>query len=188
MKLIRAVAVLMLSCSTLAYGSGAQAPAVNPDAKLLQDFTKRVDDYVTLQRKLERESPPPKPTTDQARIEASKDALAVRIRAARDNARQGDIFSPEIAALFRKLMHPEMKGADGKEAKQTVRDEAPAAIALKVNAEYPENQPLPTVPPNLLAALPRLPKELEYRIVNNDLILRDVHANLIVDFIPKAIR
>jgi hypothetical protein len=61
-------------------------------------------------------------------------------------------------------------------------------MVLKVNARYPEAAPLPTVPPNLLASLPPLPKDLEYRIVGNDLILRDVHANVIIDFIPMAIR
>ena len=40
---------------------------------------------------------------------------------------------------------------------------------------------------NLLATLPQLPEDLEYRIVGKDLILRDVHANVIVDFIPGII-
>jgi len=187
MKLSRCVVVLMLSYAPLVHGSAGQPPAVNPDAKLLQDFTSRVGAYVTLQKKLERGLPPQKPTKDPAQIKASEEALAARMRAARANARQGDIFTPEIAALFRRLMHPEVKGPDASTTRHTVRDEAPAAIALKVNASYPDNQPLPTVPPNLLAALPRLPEQLEYRIVNNDLILRDVHANLIVDYITKAI-
>jgi hypothetical protein len=29
---------------------------------------------------------------------------------------------------------------------------------------------------------------MEYRVVGKDLVLRDVDANLIVDFIPNAIR
>jgi hypothetical protein len=59
---------------------------------------------------------------------------------------------------------------------------------LKVNAKYPEGAALPTVPANLLATLPQLPEDLEYRIVGKDLILRDVHANVVVDFIPGIIR
>ncbi len=59
---------------------------------------------------------------------------------------------------------------------------------MKVNARYPEDAPLPTVPPNLLASLPQLPEDLEYRILGRNLILRDVHANVIVDFLPKAIQ
>jgi len=38
------------------------------------------------------------------------------------------------------------------------------------------------------AHLPRLPKDLTYRFVGNALILIDVHANLILDFIQNAIR
>src|SRR5262245_56654538 len=186
MKLSRCTVALMLSCA-VATIAGGQTPTVNPDAKVLQDFTTRVKAYVDLQRKLERESPPPKSTKDPAQIKGAQDALAARIRQARATSRQGDIFTPEITAHFRKLLHPEAKGPDARETKSMVRDEAPAAVTLKVNAAYPENQPLPAVPPNLLAALPRLPESLEFRFVNNDLILRDVHANLIVDYIPKAI-
>jgi hypothetical protein len=35
--------------------------------------------------------------------------------------------------------------------------------------------------------LPPLPAELEYRVVGHSLILRDIEANLIVDFIVNAI-
>jgi hypothetical protein len=35
--------------------------------------------------------------------------------------------------------------------------------------------------------LPRLPKDLEYRIMGHDLALHDIGPNLIVDFIPGAI-
>jgi hypothetical protein len=38
------------------------------------------------------------------------------------------------------------------------------------------------VPVTLLLNLPRLREELEYRIVDKHLILRDVQANIIVDF------
>ena len=85
-------------------------------------------------------------------------------------------------------MYPELKGEEGAETKRAIKEDQPAAVALTVNARYPDDQPLPTVPPNLLASLPTLPEELEYRVVRTTLILRDVPANLIVDFIPNAIR
>ena len=44
------------------------------------------------------------------------------------------------------------------------------------------------MPPNLLAALPDLPEDLEYRIVNRDLILHDIDANIVVDVIDNAVR
>ena len=39
-----------------------------------------------------------------------------------------------------------------------------------------------TVPPNILAALPKLPEDLEYRFVNRHMILLDTHAH-IVDYV-----
>jgi hypothetical protein len=39
----------------------------------------------------------------------------------------------------------------------------------------------------LLLRLPELPEELEYRIVNCDLVLWDVHADLVIDFVPDAL-
>jgi hypothetical protein len=53
---------------------------------------------------------------------------------------------------------------------------------------YPADAPLPTVPSKVLLNLPRLPEELEYRIIDKHLILRDTKANIIVDFVPNAIR
>ena len=60
-------------------------------------------------------------------------------------------------------------------------------IVLKVNSAYPATLPRQSTPPTLLLNLPRLPKELEYRIVGRDLALHDTVTNLIVDFIPNAI-
>jgi len=185
-KLRRLALGVLLSC--LALAGSAEQQKVNPDAQLLQDFKQRVDKYMELHKRLEKQSPPLKKTDDPAKIKASQDALAAAIRTARTSAKHGEFFTPEIAKLFRRLMYPEVKGPDGAETKKAIKDDAPKAIPLKVNAKYPEGAPLPTMPPNLLANLPQLPEDLEYRIVGNDLILRDVHANLIVDFIPQAIR
>ena len=81
-------------------------------------------------------------------------------------------------------MYPELKGDDGPETKEASRaTRGRPRCRLKVNAKYPRRAPLPTVPPNLLARLPQLPEDVEYRIVGKDLILRDVDANIIVDFI-----
>jgi hypothetical protein len=186
---IASMAGVLLTAGIVHMGgtSAAQQPKVNPDAKLLQDFQQRIEKYVELRNQLKKGTPKLKETRDPAEIQASQDALAAKLRSARGQARQGEIFTPEIAGHFRKLLRPEMKGPDAAETKKTIKEDAPAGVALKVNAKFPEDEPLPTVPPNVLARLPRLPEDLEYRIVRNALILRDVHANLIVDFMLKAI-
>ncbi len=183
-----ALAVLM-SCG-IAATLGGQAQKVNPDALVLVDFTKRIESYMDLHNRLEKKAPPLKTTDDPAKIRASQEGLAAAIRAERKGAKQGEIFTPEIAAIFRRLMYPEVKGPEGAETKKAMKEDAPkpGTVPIKVNAAYPEGAPLPSVPPNLLASLPKLPEDLEFRVIGNNLILRDVHANIIVDYMPNAIR
>jgi hypothetical protein len=166
------------------------APRTNPEAEVLVDFKKRIDDYMALHNKLEKQAPPLKETKDPAKIKASQDVLAMKIREARKDAKQGDIFTPEIRQLFRRLMYPEVKGADGRATKAAITEESheTKSVPLKVNATYPDSAPLMTVPPNILAALPKLPEDLEYRFVSRNMILLDTHANVIVDFVPNAIQ
>jgi hypothetical protein len=41
--------------------------------------------------------------------------------------------------------------------------------------------------PALLQVLPPLPRELEYRFVDRDLVLIDIHADLVVDILKEAL-
>jgi hypothetical protein len=166
----------------------ATKPEANPNALVLADFTKRIDAYMEIHKDFEKGRAEQKETNDPAKIHNAQTRLADGIRAARKDAKPGDIFTPQIRSMFRRLMYPETKGAQGRETKADIKEDAPAAIALKVNANYPEGQPLPTMPSNLLANLPQLPDSLEYRVVDKHLILRDVDANIIVDYVPNAIR
>jgi hypothetical protein len=173
--------VLMLG---LPHAYAAQNPPTNPDAQVLQDFKARVDKYVELRKKADDDAPPMKKTDDPAELRTAQQGLAERIGAARTPAQQGDIFTPEIAAKFKKLLRPEVKDYG---TKATIKDDNPGTMPFKVNGPYPSKEPLSTVPPNVLASLPPLPKDIEYRFVNKHLILRDARANLIIDYIPNAI-
>ena len=55
-----------------------------------------------------------------------------------------------------------------------------------VNGAFSWRTAVPT-PPCVLAVLPPLPDELQYRFVGRDLVLVDIEANLIVDVLPEAI-
>ena len=94
-----------------------------------------------------------------------------------------------MRTAFRQLLAPELKGEDGRDAKEILKDDAPApgTVPFKVNAKYPENQPKPTMPANLLLNLPTLPEPLEYRVVGQHLLLLDTAADLIVDYILNVI-
>jgi hypothetical protein len=163
-------------------------PRVNQSAAALQDFKTRVDRYVALRKTAAANAPTLKQTTNPAEIKAAQGGLAAAIRGARADAQPGDLLTPDVQAIFRKVLAPELKGHDGAHAKEVLKDDAPLSVPLKVNAPYPEGKALPTVPTNLLINLPKLPMELEYRIVGKNLILRDTSADLIVDFMLNAVR
>ena len=164
-------------------------PSVNSGAAQMADFKMRVEKYADLHKQLAKGAATQKESSDPAQINAAKDALGAKIQAARVNAKQGDIFTPDIRAEFRRLLRPELKGEDGRDAKAILKDDAPApgSVPFKVNAKYPEGQPLPTVPAKMLITLPSLPAPLEYRIVGQHLLLLDMAADLVVDYILNAI-
>jgi len=159
-------------------------PKVNPDAAAMADFKGRVEGYAELHRQLAKGSAEQEKNSTATEIQAAKAALVTKVQAARANAKQGDFFTPAIRPVFRRLLAPELKGEDGRDAKAVLKDDAPApgSVPFKVNAKYPENQPLPSVPANLLLALPSLPAPLEYRIVGQHLLLLDTASDLIVDY------
>jgi len=203
----RWLAIAVLSCSACAAPGAEQGtsstalalqagekktstdPAVNVDAAAMADFKKRVDGYADLYKQLAKGDAMPRETADPAKIDATKKKLAAKIQAARANAKQGDIFAPAVRPVFRRLLAPELKGEDGRDTKAVLKDDAPApgSVPFKVNAKYPQDQPLPSVPANLLLTLPSLPAPLEYRIVGQHLLLLDTDADLVVDYILNVI-
>ena len=196
-KRTTALAVLLLSAGT---GAATQVLPVHPPDQTLpivqeivatQAFEERVNQYVNLHRLLEGPLPPFRPAHDIAPIQASTRALALRIQLARANAQQGDLITPEVGRMFRRHVATCLPAdqwaailADNAKEEADVRLGPPPT--LRVNMEWPEQVPFGFVPPQLLAALPRLPSELQYRIIGNALVLWDHHANLIVDFLPGA--
>jgi hypothetical protein len=143
----------------------------------------------SLHRALAKGAAAQKDNRNPAQITAQKTELTAKIQAARAGAKHGDIFAPELRPTFRRLLARELKGEDGRDAKAVLKDDAPApgTVPFKVNAKYPENQPKPTMPANLLLNLPRLPEPLEYRVVGQHLLLLDTAADVIVDYILNAI-
>ncbi len=77
------------------------------------------------------------------------------------------------------------KGHANARVRKSLEHAEPVEGQIKVNAPYPP-VPLQSTPPTLLANLPELPAGLDYRIVGHTLVLRDVQANLVLDFISKV--
>jgi hypothetical protein len=71
---------------------------------------------------------------------------------------------------------------------ETLMDDNPGRFSRAINRTYPNKRPLSSVPVNLLARLPPLPDDIEYRFLGRDLILLDTRASVILDRIPSAIQ
>ena len=178
-------ATLSIACNGLS--AQAKPPlATEAEAKMIADFDARVKDYDALRAKVDGGAARQTQTSDTEKLVAQRRALAANIQQARAAAKPGDIFTPDVQPFFKRLMKPALKGSDGAENTKTIKEEKPA-VAMQVNASYPQGQPLSTVPPDVLVQLPKLPKDLEYRFVQRNLILYDAKANLIVDYILNAI-
>jgi hypothetical protein len=161
---------------------------VNQNALVLQDFSKRVADYLEVHKTARSDVHGIKPTKSQQEISHYEHHLAERIRELRKGAAQGAIFTPEISAEFGRLIHLAMQGASAARVQQSLNHAEPVYLPrLRVNGPYPEGIPLQSTPPSFLLNLPKLPPEVEYRVVGHDLVLRDVDANLIVDLIPNVV-
>jgi len=162
------------------------AVAQNPeDVALLRDFNARIAKYREVHKQAgvtSKSSDSPDKLADQ------KQQAAEKIRESRPGAKRGDIFTPWIAAHFKKQLAATLHGKDGAKIRASLRHAEPLPdVPLQVNTKYPGNLPLQSTPPTLLLNLPRLPEELQYRIVGRTLVLYDVPSNLIVDFVPGAI-
>lgn len=170
-----------------------QTPATDPGRPdfsvqvfgyIVADFSTRIDGYLELRHTLEDGLPPLTVTDDPAEISRAESALARRIRVARDDAKQGDIFTPTIRAEFRRVLRLEMTAP----TLADIMEENPGESWNGVNSTYSKERVLSTMPANILALLPRLPDDIQYRFLGRDLVLHDTRANVILDRIRCAIR
>ena len=177
-----------LSSATGATSQGTkQPPRVNTSAAVIQDFLKRVEVYVALHKKLEGTLPKLPEQTNPHQIDAHERALAALMQAARKDAKPGEILTQGMQGRIRSLLRPVFSGQNGQQIKNEILDkEYKGNVKLVVNGRYPDEVPISTVPPQVLSALPKLPEELEYRFIQNSLILFDSHAHIIVDYMDRA--
>ncbi|MCU1386392.1 MAG: hypothetical protein JWL71_5089 [Acidobacteria bacterium] len=111
------------------------------------------------------------------------DALRTRLR---PTAKQGDLVTPAMATAIT----GEIRKAFDTPKRDLILDELAEQNGTPANAAAPivnDQLVAPRVPPRLMEILPPLPKQLEYDFVGRTLVVRDVDADVVVDFIPDAI-
>ena len=191
---LRRALMIALTGTAAASGVGCgndrevRAPASDASKTVVDEFTRRVDAYMDVRKSVVDSVGALDPTRSPVEISTRATALASGLMARRSQAKQGDIFTPLFAALVATLIKEEYKrrSISVQETRDEQQDELPD-FQPAVNQLYPTTYPLATFPATLLPLLPSLPEQLEYRVVQHNLVLRDVEANLIVDYMPNAV-
>jgi hypothetical protein len=148
-------------------------------------FTRRVQAYYAIHLQLEGVIPTVQTSDDPVVVRKAIDALGDKLRAARFDAKRGDIFTPDVVPLFRQWIR-EHGASDFAKLFEMTNDEMGLMPSPFVNGKWPGDG-TGFMPPDLLRRFPQLPDGLEYRFANRDLVLWDSHADLILDIIPNAI-
>lgn len=157
------------------------------DERAIAAFEIAVNDYVELHRRLERAWPPGWFFADPEQAESAAEALRAALRDARPHAAPGGLFTPAVADLLRFRLANALRDGEYDVAVITWPPEGDDNRRWRPEV----NQPVPwgvsaTRWPSF-AGLPPLPAELAYRFIGRDLVLVDLHANLVVDILELAL-
>lgn len=186
-----AVVALLLIVAALPpwpHASAAQSIAAAPaEAAAIAQFERAIAAYMALRRSLRNEVAGPVKNSTSSQVTNASDSLAGAIERARQHAHAGSIFSPPVSAVIKRRIADAVRSENLSVVLAGIDDDGIAGPAPKVHLRLPVSAQMATMPPSLLAVLPPLPKELEYRILGRYLVLRDVDASLILDYIPAAV-
>ncbi|HEV8202167.1 MAG TPA: hypothetical protein VGS03_19320 [Candidatus Polarisedimenticolia bacterium] len=162
----------------------AMAPAIaaGTPPQTLESFDVRLKDYLALKNKAEHGLPHLTKQSTPEEVVRHQRALAAQIKEARPGAKAGWFFTPQIEALVKRTMTEVLSGADGPSVRDSILDENPDVKTIALHEQYPPAVPVSTMPPQVLAALPKLPKGLEYRFLGTRLVLLDTDADMVVDY------
>ena len=127
------LAALLLACAPAGYAQipGTSAADDRPNFTVqiwgnsMAAFSARIETYLTLRHSLEEGLPPLTVTSNPADIGRAERMLARRIRIARAGAMQGDLFTPDVGADFRRVLlleadRPDADGDHGREPRSVL--------------------------------------------------------------------
>ena len=169
-------------------GLTACPPSSTCEAAAVAEFTDKLREYLLVRHRAARDLPSERMFDDPWETLFLRDVLRREIRHARPTARPGDLFTPRAATAFRHIIAATAAahGVDPKEIVRELRAERmPGARPPMVNRSYDWRLGA-WMWPALLQTLPPLPPELQYRIVDDDLVLIDLRADLVVDILYNA--
>jgi hypothetical protein len=166
--------------------SQATRPTPNAQAAAQADFQKRTRDYLELRQSLAKKLEPLSPTASASDLQARQQALAAALRTARANAKQGDLIPVPVQHQIREVVQADLKRREPA-AKRATLEEVPQGPLPGINKTYPEQAALPTIPALLLASLPPLPDNLQYRFFGRHCVLLDGDTEIVVDYVRDCL-
>lgn len=183
---IVAAAIMVTSWGTAVAGSAGADDSGAPLAR----FHQAIEAYMKLHETVEGVLPPSDESADAEDIDVTTEVLASGIRAARSDAVEGEILGGEAAPVFRRAIGDALRDKDC---------DAARILVLERDGERRHVTPRPLIhdefnwargsfmPSCILWVLPELPAELQFRLLGRDLVIVDLHSNLIVDVLPDAL-
>ena len=180
-----ALLLLVFAQSPAAVHAGQSGTAT--DDKVLTSFRTALDTYVALRTRIRNEVPPLRVTPDAKEIAERSDALASAVARARRTAAQGQFFDAAASAAIRRSLAAALTAGDEPGIRALMEEDMTSFSGVRVHARYPVGFVMASTPPTLLHALPTLPPQLEYRFIGRTLILRDIEAAMILDYLTNAL-
>jgi hypothetical protein len=175
---------IVLSCSV-----GSAGASQDRRQQALDGFQKRMFDYLAIRAEATRHLPVLRGRESIIEIYRTRALHVQAVRDAREDAQTGDVFGPLAAPIIRSAIAATLRQHD-----ITVDH---LLTEQRVNAPRGGHRPLinddfpwirdAALPPALIAALPAPPRPLQYRFLDRDLILVDVHLGLVIDILPDAL-
>ena len=173
------VIALMVSLASVGYVQPG-ATIQNPDTpgraewdSVVADFSARIWDYFELRRELEKGLPALTVTDDPAEISRAVSARADRIRLARTDAQQVTYSRRPLVRSSGRRSPWKWMPTPGPPSWTTILGNSQFGLTAPIRKEHRSLRRSP----NILAALPRLPDDIEYRFVGRHLILLDMRAS-----------
>jgi hypothetical protein len=166
---------------------GRQATSDDAQAEALQEFQTRMEQYLDMREHFSRTLQPLSTAPDGAELTTRQGALAAAIKNARARARRGDLLPRQLAQQIATTVRHDFQRRNPT-AKMGVFEEAPETPGSSlINRTYPPGDALPPVPPLLLMNLPKLPDNLQYRLVARDLVILDGDLRVVLDYIARVL-
>jgi hypothetical protein len=187
----RLIPVLLAALLVLPLGASRSDPGQDAGGidgtAALKGFNERIAAYAAVHHRLEQSLPPLSSSSRRSAL-LNRTFLAAAIKAARPQAKQGDIFTMPVALMFRSRLVTALAGRDTEAFLRELFEEHPGTEGyhVKVYEPYPDwaSHEVPTI---FLQVLPTLPEDVEYRLLGRDLVLWDIHADLVIDVLIDAI-